>query len=269
MYNPKLGHINFLNVLPFTYGYENGAAEGVTVVNGVPVEVNTQIKNKLLDVSLMSSIEYARQSDNLILLPKFCVRADGDVTSIILVSRKPIEDLDGEHVVITAKSATAHCLLKIILRESYHVKPNYDVGKLDVAELIPADATAALFIGDDALYVHLHEREGFHYYDMGREWKKLTGLQMVYAVFAARKEFAEHSPKRLEFVCDKISDSYNYGIANKKAAVNSVLNIKPFTFDELDYYLGGVIKWDLTSEGLTALETFYKLSGQAHIPRLQ
>ena len=143
-YRAKIGHINFLNVLPLNYFYGSEGAKYFDLTMGVPALVNEKMKNNLLDVSLMSSIEYARQSENLVLIPKICIRAEGDVTSIILLSKKPIDKLDGERVAITAKSATAHCLLKVILAESYHVKPEYVVENLNVENPVPADATAAL-----------------------------------------------------------------------------------------------------------------------------
>ena len=235
-------------------------AEIFSLTMGVPAFVNAKMKSGLLDVSLISSIEYARQSKNLLLVPKICIRADGDVTSIILLSKKPIDKIDGEKLSITAKSATAHCLLKIILVESYGVKPNYVVENLSVENPVPADSTAALFIGDEALYLHLHRQENFLYYDLGAEWKKFTGRQMVYAVWAAQKNFAKNYPDAFNDTCQKIYDGLQFGLQNKKAAINSVLESKPFTFDELDKYLGGVIKWDLTQEGIDALKIFYELA---------
>lgn len=262
---PRVGHIGFLNVLPLTYAYKNIFANEIELTDSVPAVVNEMMKNNLLDVSLMSSIEYARQSKNLVMLPNFCVRADKDVTSIILISRKPIEKLDGEKISITAKSATAHCLLKIILSESYKISPVYDVQNLTVENLIPTDSTAALFIGDDALQIYLHRDEKFFYFDLGREWYKMTGGQMVYAVFAARKTFAKNSPELLKNICEKISQGFGYGLKNKTAAINSVLEKKPFTFDELDNYLGGAIKWNLTDAGIDALKTFYKLAHKINL----
>ena len=259
-YKPKIGHINFLNVLPLNYFYTTDAAKIFSVAMGVPAFVNAQMKSGSLDVALMSSIEYARQNENLLLVPKICIRAEGNVTSIMLLSRKPIERLDGEIVAITSKSATAHCLLKIILAESYNLKPNYVVENLDVKNPVPRDATAALFIGDEALYLHLHRQEKIFYYDLGNEWHKLTGRQMVYAVWAARKKFAQDFPELLEKVCKKIHEGLKFGLQKKAAAINSVLDEKPFTFDELDKYLGGVIKWDLTNEGIDALKIFYRLA---------
>ena len=259
-YTPRIGHINFLNVLPLNYFYTTDAAKNFSVTMGVPAFVNAQMKGGTLDVSLMSSIEYARQSENLFLVPKICIRAEGNVTSIILISRKPIEKLNGEIVAITAKSATAHCLLKIILAEGYNLKPAYVVKNLDVKNPVPADATAALFIGDEALYLHLHRQKNFLYYDLGDEWQKLTGRQMVYAVWAARKFFAQNRPELLQKVCKKIYEGLQFGLQEKAAAINSVLDEKPFTFDELDKYLGGVIKWDLTADGVDALKIFYRLA---------
>lgn len=259
-YRTKIGHINFLNVLPLNYFYAHCNDENFELTMGVPSIVNAKIKSGLLDLSLISSIEYARQSENLVLLPKICVRADGDVTSIILISRKPIDKLDGENVAITSKSATAHCLLKIILAESYSVKPNYRVENLSVENLVPNDSTAALFIGDDALYLNLHRQKNFLYYDLGNEWKKLTGRQMIYAVLAARKNFAQDYSELLQDTCQKIHDGLKFGLQNKRTAINSVLDKKPFTYDELDKYLGGVIKWDLTSDGIDALKIFYRLA---------
>ena len=256
-YRAEIGHINFLNVLPLNYFYATGGAKDFNLTLGVPALVNEKIKNNLLDVTLMSSIEYARQSKNLVLVPKICIRAEGDVTSIILLSRKPIDRLDGERVAITSKSATAHCLLKIILAESYGLKPNYVTENLSVENPVHSESAAALFIGDDALYLHLHRNEKFLYYDLGAEWQKLTGKQMVYAVWAARKDF---EPALLRETCAKIYDGLQFGLKNKSAAINSVTGIKPFTYDELDKYLGGVIKWDLTAASIDALKTFYKFA---------
>lgn len=264
MIRPKVGHINFLNILPLTWAYRRGLAKDLSIFPGVPAEINALMKNNLLDVSMMSSIEYARQSENLLLLPDVCIRAKKNVTSIILLSKKPIEKLHGEKVLITTKSATAHCLLKIILSESYGIVPEYATENLTPENPVPGDAAAALFIGDDALYLYLHEKN-FLQYDLGAEWYKLTGSEMVYAVFAARKNFAETSPELLQTVYEKISAGLKEGIKNKSAAINSVLPEKNFTFDELNEYLGGVIKWDLTDEGLTALKKFYSLANKINL----
>ena len=255
--NPKIGHINFLNVLPLHYGYQN-IAHDLQIVYGVPTFLNGELKAGRIDISNISSIEFARQSNELLILPKICVRADEDVTSIVLVSRKPIEQIRDDKVILTSKSATAQRLLKIILHDSYDAAPNYETRTVTVENPVDEDATAALLIGDDALYIYLHRPKNFYVYDLGKEWHKLTGRQMVYALWAVKKKFAAENPDVFKATYEKILRAFEFGIEHKAAAIKSVLDKKPFTFEELDKYLGGVIKWNLTAEALDALKLYYK-----------
>lgn len=250
---PRIGHINFLNVLPLNYGYQT-CAEDLNIVYGVPTFLNAELRAGRIDFSNISSIEYARQSENLLILPNLCVRADKDVTSIVLVSRKPIENIRDDKIILTSKSATAQRLLKIILHESYDAAPDYETREVKPEKPVEDDATAALFIGDDALYIYLHPPANFYVYDLGKEWHKLTGRQMVYALWAVRKNFTGD----FQATYEKILRAFEFGIEHKAAAINSVSDKKPFTFAELDKYLGGVIKWDLTSEAVDALKIYYQ-----------
>ena len=49
------------------------------------------------------------------------------------------------------------------------------------------EADAALLIGDDALRAKYKTSDSLYVYDLGREWKDLTGLPMVFAVWAIRR----------------------------------------------------------------------------------
>ena len=255
MTSPRIGHINFLNVLPLNYGYQN-TAQDLQIVYGVPTFLNGELKAGRIDISNISLIEYARQSDELLILPKICVRADDDVTSIVLVSRKPIENLRDDKIILTSKSATAQRLLKIILHEGYDAAPAYETRAVAVENPVDDDATAALLIGDDALFIYLHRPQNFYVYDLGKEWRKLTGRQMVYTLWTVRKKIA--AEQSLQATYEKIVRAFQFGIEHKADAIKSVLPTKPFTFDELDKYLGGVIKWNLTAEGLEALKLYYQ-----------
>ena len=163
---PRVGHIDFLNVLPLSYSYNHGAAQGLSITRGVPAVLNNDIINGRLDMSNTSSIIYARHSEKLVILPDVCISTDGPVQSILLISKKPIESLKDDKIILTAKSATSHCLLKIILR-SYGAIPNYYVRHVGPDKPIPDDATASLLIGDDALWC-LRFRPGM----AGTDWAK-------------------------------------------------------------------------------------------------
>ena len=57
-----------------------------------------------------------------------------------------------------------------------------------------ADADGLLLIGDEALYVLRAEVYPYHY-DLGEEWRSVTGLPMVFAVCAARRDFTTARPR--------------------------------------------------------------------------
>lgn len=270
---PRVGHINFLNVLPLTWSYAHGADQGLAITRGVPAVLNNDIVNHRLDVAGVSSIVYARNSEDLVVLPDVCISTDGAVQSILLVSRKPIDDIKDDKIILTAKSATSHCLLKIILRGAYGAIPNYFVRHITPEAPIPEDATASLLIGDDALWLYHHKQPDLYYYDLGHEWKKMTGQKMVYALWVANKTFAEQNPAMLQLVYDRIRRAFQTGMDHKNEIIESVLPHKPFTYGQLDDYLGPTIHWDLTDEYLEGLKTFYRLAHQMnlieHIPEIK
>lgn len=269
---PRLGHINFLNCLPLSYSLrQDHFDKGIQVSWGVPAVLNNDIMNHRLDVSQVSSITYARDSEELLLLPDVCIRSDGKVQSLIIVSKKPIEEITDDKIILTAKSATTHCLTKIIMRKLYGARPNYYVRHVDAQQEVPEDASAMLLIGDDALYVYHHKKPGYHYYDIGELWQRLTGRNMVFAVWVAQRQFAAQQPELLQLVYDRVTRGFKNGQAKMDRVIHSVLDEKPFTYEELAEYLQ-VIKWDFGEDQYENLLTFYRLAHEMnlidHLPEL-
>ena len=263
---PRVGQINFLNVLPLAYGYAHGAAEELAITRGVPAVLNNDILTGRLDIAGVSSILYARHPEKLLVLPHLCVGSFGPVESILLVSKKPIDEIEDDRIALTAKSATSHALLKIILRSGYGAFPDYRVQTLDPDPLtpIPEDATAALYIGDDALHLYHHASLSLYLYDLGSEWRRLTGRPMVYSLWVTTREFAERSPELLSSAYARIRAGLNFGRAHIGEAIHTVLGEKPFAEDELREYLSGsVITWDLDEKYIGGLKTFYQLAEKA------
>ena len=271
MAEPRVGHIHFLNILPLTWSFAHGGNRGLHLVPGVPAELNRELLAGRLDVSGISSIVYAEGDEKLVILPDICVRTDKEVTSILLVTKKPLEEIKDDRIILTAKSATSHCLLKIILKEGYDASPNYYVRHIVPQNPIPDDAAGSLFIGDDALWLYHHRREDLHYYDLGAEWHKLTGLGMVYSLWTANRTFARESPEKLQLVYERLVRGMAEGVANKYATIESVREEKDFTFRQLEEYLQ-VIHWDLKDEHLEGLELFYRKAHELnlinHVPKL-
>jgi len=233
---PKVGHIQFLNCLPLYYGLvKSQALLDIELIKGTPTELNAMLINNNLDVSPISSIEYARHADSLLLFPDFTVSSEGEVKSILLLSRFPADQLGGRTIALTSTSATSHVLLKIILAVGYHVKPAYIITQPDLDGML-AFADAALLIGDIALRHHSDSR-GYYLYDLGFEWKKLTGRNMVYAVWAANRTFAETKKQLCENVYEAFRKSMDYSMNNLPEIVEYAAKWEPFNSSFLtDYF---------------------------------
>jgi len=102
----RIGHIQFLNSLPL---YHLPVKEEVVLEIDLFKDNPRQLCQKLLDgqldISPVSAIEYARHADELLLLPDLTISSGGKVMSILLISKVPIEQLDGQSVALTNTSA--------------------------------------------------------------------------------------------------------------------------------------------------------------------
>ena len=260
---PRLGHIAFLNVLPLTYALAHGAAQGLDILRATPAQLNGRLEARNLDVSGVSSITYARHADDLLILPDVCIASDGDVRSVLLVSRVPAENIGARRVLLSDKSASSHALLKIILRRAYDAVPQYETRALTPEDPVPEGAAGALFIGDDALELYHHPPDGIYIYDLAREWKQMTGARMVFGIWAAARTFAAAHPAELEMVHGRIAAAFEGWDAVKDAAITEVLvHDGRFTRAQLTEYLGSAVVWQLDEATLAGLRLFYRYAAE-------
>lgn len=159
----KLGRISYVNMAPLFARLTTTATE----VTGVPTELNAKLCRGELDLAPISSIEWARHADHLLLLPHLCVSSEGAVDSIQIVSSRPLNRI--RTLAATPESATSRVLAKILLPRARHVP-------------FDEEADGRLLIGDAALRSTFDDPTP--HYDLGRLWQERTELPMVYAVFA-------------------------------------------------------------------------------------
>ena len=77
------------------------------------------------------------------------------------------------------------------------------------------EADAAVLIGDTALRATYDApRRGLDVYDLGAVWREWTGLPMVFAVWAARREYAEANPGLVKDVHDAFVRSRDDALAH-------------------------------------------------------
>jgi chorismate dehydratase len=224
---PRLGQIQFLNCLPLYYGLvKTDVLLDVDLVKAAPKDLSQMLVDGQLDVAPIPSIEYARHADELVLLPDISISSDGEVQSILLLASEAPERLDGRCVALTDTSRTSQVLTRILFERHWDAAPEYTEMPSDLASMM-REAQAALLIGDEALRAY-HQPTDLLKYDLGEEWKAYADLPMVYAVWAARREFAEGNPSELERVDWALNQSNRYSHEHLEAISEYAARWEPF-----------------------------------------
>ncbi len=194
----RVGVISYLNTLPVYYAIDKGIVEipgNVHVVRDVPSVLNRKLAAGELDVSVVSSFEYARHWRDYVILPRLSIAADGEVKSVLFLSRLPMEELSGRDVYLTRASLTSKNLL-LYLFKKLGVTPNYMEFAMENG--LPKNGYfGILLIGDDALKVA--KRGEFPYvYDLANLWKTFFNMPFVFALWCVRKDALERDPEGVE-----------------------------------------------------------------------
>ena len=233
---PRLGHIQFINCLPLYYGMvKNDVLLEVELVKAAPRDLAQMLLDGDLDLAPIPSIEYARHAEEFVLLPDIAISSDGEVQSILLLSKVPVAQLEGRTVALTDTSRTSQVLAQVLLERHWGVRPDYTEMPPDLASML-RDADAALLIGDDALRAYWDPPAGLHIHDLGTEWTAWTGLPMVYAVWAVRRQFAQERPDAVRHVADSLSESLTYCRSHLDDISEYAARWEPFSADKFRSY---------------------------------
>lgn len=254
----KLGHIIYSNCFPVHAGILTGKVNSpLKVVEGIPSELNRYLVEGKVDVSPSSSIEYAVNPGKYVILPGLSITSRTKVMSIILESRVPLAELDGNTVALTTASATSVVLLRILLELHQGVNPDfmqYEQGVEDPYE----HADAVLTIGDLAIKRARASRLP-HVYDLGELWYQHTGLPFVFALWQVNyKKTLEQDLARLY---DALEESKRYGLAHLQELADGQAAKFDLPADLLVQYWK-CFSYDFGTEEQKGLLTFYRFAAE-------
>lgn len=147
----KIGRIPYANLFPIFYTLQRECdCSGYKFIEGVPSTLNRLLRSGEIDISPSSSIEYLRCESQYTLLEGHSISSKGPIGSILLLSKKPIEELEGKTILVSSQSETSVALLGIILRKFYKIECPLRPTD-EPLDFVISKADAYLAIGDDAL----------------------------------------------------------------------------------------------------------------------
>lgn len=187
----RLGRIPYVNCLPVYGAIDRGVVPvEADLITGTAAELNDLLAAGELQVSVVSAVEYARNAAAYHLLPDLAISCDGPVHSVMLFSRRPVDQLHHAPVLLTASSRTSVLLLELLCRHRWHVAPRFATVRAEAVDLAGLEGfphDAVLVIGDAALHLAATGRYPVTV-DLGAAWRDWTGLPFVFAVWAARRD---------------------------------------------------------------------------------
>jgi chorismate dehydratase len=215
----RSGRIIYTNDLPIYTAFDAGAVRypGALVAD-VPSHLNAMLVDGRLDLSPISAFQYGARPDVLALLPDLCIGARADVWSVVCVSREPLAALDGARVAVSRESASGRNLLRVLLERRYGARAIFEDS--DDPFGAAAQGRPALLIGDRAIDARqTFAAENVH--DLGSHWHAWTGLDMVYAVWAVRRDALASHGREVAEALDALRAARRWGLENLDRVVEA------------------------------------------------
>lgn len=272
----RISVVEYLNTAPLVWGFTNGPLRGEYELSfTVPSLCAEALRTNTADIAILPAIEYQRM-DGLVVLPDLAIASKRRVRSLLVIAKKPIEQ--ARRIALDQSSRSTQALVRILCAEQWKITPEFFEAPSDPAGMLE-EADAALLIGDPALRLGLdiesHSRPGasgeqvcrgasagiahaetVHVYDVVAEWRRMTGLPAVLAVWAAWPE--KLTPQvAADFLASAEYGRLHIGEISAQASLEMGL---PATV--LEAYLRESIDFTLDAENLRGLEIYFHLAAE-------
>ncbi len=267
----RISIVQYLNTAPLVWGFTNGPLAGKYDLSfTVPSRCAEALRTGAADIAIIPAIEYQR-IPNLVVLPDLAIASENRVRSLLIVAKKPIEQV--RSIALDRSSRSTQALTRVLAAEHWKIDPEFFETEPDLSAMLEG-ADAALIIGDPALRISIAiekkstvspqgravcqaatlgitSAEIFHVYDVVGEWRKFSSLPAVLAVWAARPEAL--TPE----VLADFAASRNFGLSQIAAISLAGAQELKLPQPELESYLRHNIDFTLGEENRRGLERYF------------
>ncbi|MHB1420027.1 MAG: menaquinone biosynthetic enzyme MqnA/MqnD family protein [Bacillota bacterium] len=194
----RLGIIERCDCHPMLDAIENGHLSfPANVFKGSQHQIEEMFFHGELDLAPVSTIAYASHYQDCLILPGLLLIANGRSPGNVLLSKEPVNLLQGKTICVP-EGVGPLALLRVILDHYLELKVDYITGGPDLDTML-SRADAALVSGDEALRVqslfpHLQVL------DLDEAWSNFTSEPLVHTLWVARSGYASRCPDELSQV---------------------------------------------------------------------
>ena len=245
----RLGAVSYLNTKPLVYGLD-AHPDRFDVRFDVPAKCAELLHEGRVDLGLIPAIEYLR--GRYAIVPDISIASDGPVATVAVFTRRPMREV--ETIALDLSSRTSVALTRVLCARHWHISPKFTPAEPDLEAMLHR-ADAALVIGDPAFDID-PAKHGVTKIDLGAEWKAMTGLPFVYAMWVGRPDAA--TPEQ----CRALRQARDAGVAHLPAIARQVAAGNARLEQRALEYLRDNLKYGLGEAEQAGLRKFHELAAE-------
>lgn len=240
----KAAAVSFLNAWPLTEALKDSSR--IELVLAEPSRCASLLEAGEVDLALLPVGALAGKDYEV--APGMAVGADGPVQTVLLVGEQPSATWD--EVFLDTASRTSVVLSKLVL-DAMGLHPKFTPLPADEGVPRAVGTKGALVIGDRAFDV-----KKAHVLDLSKEWNRLTGLPMVFAVWAARPGVLK--PEDVQ----ELARAAQHGQGIRTELAQEFARQKGGDPERYRRYLTQRIRYGVGPYEMTGMETFLRLAAE-------
>jgi len=257
----RISAISFLNTAPLMWDFEHGdARRDFEIGYTIPSACAAALAANQADIGIIPAFAYA-EIPGLVILPNIAIASKDRVRSILLVSKKPVEEV--QTVATDSGSRTSLALLQVLFAK-FMGGPRQLTRHAPQLDAMLRGNDAALLIGDAALQVPTDS--GYHLYDLAHEWREWTGKPFVFAFWAVRLDALNRQPHGVD-LAEIFQRSRDHGLQPENIATiaqewSPKLGLSP---DDIRQYLTENVHYYLDRENHAGLQLFLQYAQEIEL----
>lgn len=241
MTHPIVSVVSYLNSYPFVYGLEHsGLIKGFDLIKDTPAFCADRLASGEAIAGLVPVAALALLPNSK-LISEFAIAAHGNVRSVLLLSKVPLQKIS--QIVFDPESLSSNALTRILAVKYWNLEIEWKrVAEVPNPMALPETMIA---IGDKAF--QLAPAYPFCI-DLAAEWYKMTGLPFVFAVWAGNSSL----------IPQQFNEALEWGIARKEEAIKQY-GSAGISVEEAISYLNNNIQYKMNADCYKAMDLFLRL----------
>ena len=238
----KVGIVSYLNTKPLLYGLQKPPLiRQIELVENHPAHLASMLQRDEIDLGLIP-VAALPQFEKYFIVSDYCIGTEGEIASVGLFSEVPMNEIKKVYLDYQSRSSVA--LLKWLMKEYWGIHSEIVQAEDESYRDEIKGTTAGLVIGNRAFE---QRRISTFIYDLGSEWKKITGLPFVFAVWVSKKKLP-----------DVFVAVFNKANAEGFGHIDEIVSQTPYELFDLKKYYTLHVSYLLNEKKKKGMELFLK-----------